>query len=162
MIAESIKELSGVFANMFDPATGQATEAVSRMVCDREDFDHFCTRNINAYTRADTGRFHICDKGMAKPRNSDIACDTLDASCSKKMRSLSMVLLHETTHFDDIGAAAHGRIGIIDLARGAYDCFKLSREDKSDNAQNYAWLSGEAYWSDFCSKTFEDPKPGVQ
>lgn len=33
-------------------------------------------------------------------------------------------------------------MGIIDDAAGAYDCFQLSDDDKSDNAQNYAWLAG--------------------
>lgn len=35
-----------------------------------------------------------------------------------------------------------GGLAIIDEASGAYKCFKLSDDDKGDNAQNYAWLAG--------------------
>jgi hypothetical protein len=74
-----------------------------------------------------------------------------------------MTLLHEMTHADQIGAEGRENQAIFDVgAKGAYDCFMLADKDKPDNAQNYAWFAGEAYWSNFCSKTFEDPKPGVQ
>lgn len=37
-----------------------------------------------------------------------------------------------------------------DLAAGAYNCFKLSDEDKGENAQNYAWLAGVRKIDDKC------------
>ena len=158
---EPVGELIGVFKNMWNVDTGQAATPVSEMVCDRTDFRNFCTEFTNAYTDATTGRFHICRRGLDKPLNSGIECTDVDNSCSKKMRTLPMVLLHEMTHYDNIGLAAHG-ISIVDDASGAYDCFTLSPEEKSDNAQNYAWFAGEAYWGWTCGKTFENPKPGVQ
>jgi hypothetical protein len=33
-------------------------------------------------------------------------------------------------------------MGIGDFGSGAYDCFILDDDTKSDNAQNYAWLAG--------------------
>lgn len=162
-VPENIHDQIGIFSNMWNSTTGQAATPVSLMVCDYEDFDNFCNQNINAYTNGDTGRFHICPKGFSLPMNSDIQCQNLDASCSKKMRSLSMSLLHEMTHFNRIGADARGSMGIVDVdnGKGAYDCFMLNTDDKSDNAQNYAWFAGEAYWTRECIKRFDDPAPGI-
>lgn len=162
--SEPVSELEGVFANMYDKDTGQPTKMVSQMVCDREDFDNACNPNSNAYTRAETGKFHICPLGLLKKLNSEIECTDLDASCSQKMRSMPMFLLHEMTHYNEIGEKARGGFPIFDEAngRGAYDCFTLSSSEKSDNAQNYAWFAGEAYWSNSCQRTFEDPKQGAQ
>jgi hypothetical protein len=160
---EPRNELRGVFANMWDKNSGQATTQVSQMVCDKEDFDNYCGPNptANAYTRDQTGRFHICPKGLRKKLNVGKQCSDLDPSCSKEMRTLPMVLLHEMTHYTEIGEAATG-IRIVDEASGAYACFKLKSSEKADNAQNYAWIAGEAYWGNFCDKTFQDPAPGVQ
>lgn len=121
-----------------------------------------CKANTNAYLIPETGQFHICPKGLDLKLNGDIECTDLDASCSSKMRSLPMTLLHEMTHFEDIGADAHANERIIDLKSGAYDCFKLTDEQKRGNAQNYAWFAGEAFWSVQCDRTFNDPAPGVQ
>lgn len=161
---EDPTEQPEVFANMWDADAGTAAFPVSQMVCDREDFRNFCRETMSAYTVRDTGRFHISPFGMNKPLNSDIACTDLDASCSTKMRSLPMVILHEWTHFDDIGAEGRGFVGIIDVrgASGAYECFKLAPEQKGDNAQNYAWFAGEAHWSLYCDKTSEDPTETIE
>lgn len=112
--------------------------------------------------REHDGRFHICQRGLDKKLNSEILCDDLDASCSLKMRSLSMIMLHEWTHYDKIGSAALNEMTVEDYARGAYDCFKLEDDDKGENAQNYAWFAGEIHWGMYCPKTFEDPKEGIQ
>lgn len=77
------------------------------------------------------------------------------------MRSLSMSLLHEMTHYNAIGGAARGTMAIIDIVPGAYECFKLDTDAKGDNAQNYAWFAGEAWFSHSCKKTFLDPVPGI-
>jgi hypothetical protein len=157
-------EQEAVFKNMWDWDAGTATHQVSETICDREDFKGYCARSINAYMDPPTGRFHICPRGLDKPLNSEILCTDLDASCSLKMRSLSMSLLHEMTHYEEIGAAARGTMAIVDIekGRGAHDCFKLDSDAKTDNAQNYAWFAGEAYWSMKCDKTFTDPAPGIQ
>lgn len=149
---------------MFDRDTGIPTTQVGQMICDREDFNNFCTSGVNAYTQPETGRFHDCARGMSKPLNSGILCDDLDASCSLKMRSLPMTVLHEMTHYNRIGEDARGGFRILDVekGRGAHECFVLDTDQKGDNAQNYAWFAGEAYWSNYCGKTFEDPASGIQ
>ena len=162
--SEPVSELEAVFAKMYDKDSGQPTTMVSEMVCDREDFDDACDENKTAHTRPETERFHICPRGLGKKQNSEIKCTDLDSSCTVKMRSLSMVLLHEMTHYDKIGEAAKASIPIVDekKGKGAYDWFTLGSSEKANNAQNYAWLAGEAYWGNVCQKTFEDPKPGVK
>ncbi|KAF2420944.1 hypothetical protein EJ08DRAFT_738444 [Tothia fuscella] len=146
------KEVAAVFANMWDSSAGTPTAKVAKMICDRDDFKKRCGASTNAYTE-ENGEFHICQFGLDKPTNSEIKCGDLDESCSAKMRSLSMTLLHEMTK---------GSEGIGDDAGGAYDCFKLKEDEKDLNAQNYAWFAGEAFLTNACSKTFEDPKVGVK
>lgn len=90
-------EIKNVFANMWDDKAGKATDKAARMICDREDFKKFCTANRAAYTVAATGEFHVCQRGLDRKLNSEIKCDDLDDSCSAKMRSLPMTLLHEMT-----------------------------------------------------------------
>ncbi|KAI9802277.1 MAG: hypothetical protein M1833_001783 [Piccolia ochrophora] len=155
-------EIKNVFGNMWSGSS--ATKEVKEMVCDRKDFKDSCTKNPtwNAYTMADTGHFHICPKGMKGGLASENKCGDLDDSCSSKMRSLSLTLLHEMTHYNRIGSDARGEIAVIDVKSGAYDCFKLSNDDKGDNAQNYAWLAADAYYSKTCDKTFKDPEVGVK
>ena len=88
-------ETAKVFANMW---TGtEANPIIAGMTCDRMDFDNSCTTNKAAYTLADTGKFHVCPKGLGRDQLLDIKCANLDDSCSSKMRSLSMTLLHEMT-----------------------------------------------------------------
>lgn len=139
---------------MYDDEAGEAAEPVGKMVCNREDFKDFCTSTRRAYTMEDEGEFHICLLGMESKLNAEISCDDLDASCSLKMRSLPMTLLHDMTHYNSIGAAARGSKTIIDVRKqggkgavvsGAYHCSQLGSEDKTDNVQSYAWFAGEAY-----------------
>ena len=88
-------ETKNVFANMWDGSN--ASDKVAKMVCDRKDFDNFCTDRRSAYMKADTGRFHVCPRGLKLPQLTEIVCDNLDKSCSAKMRDLAMTLLHEMT-----------------------------------------------------------------
>ena len=151
-----------VFANMWDSGGVQSTSQVSRMVCAYEDIDNSCSGNKNECTRPDSDIFHICPFGFQKPLNSEIASSTWDASCSANMRSVPMILLHEMTHVTDIGAAVRGTLGIIDLASGAYACFQLDDDGKGDNAQNYAWLAGDAYWSRKCDVSLSDAVASIK
>ena len=56
----------------------------------------------------------------------------------RKWRFLSATRIVSLTNF------RRGSMEIIDEkpGSGAYDCFKLTDDDKGDNAQNYAWLAG--------------------
>ena len=88
-------ETKKVFDNMWDGK--KANSIIAGMTLDRMDFSNQCNPNRAAYTLADTGKFHVCQKGLDRPQLSEINCDVLDDSCSSKMRSLSMTLLHEMT-----------------------------------------------------------------
>jgi hypothetical protein len=90
-------EIKNVFANMWDSTNGKATNNVAKMICDREDFKSRCGARTAAYTIAETGEFHVCQYGLDRPLNSELNCENFDDSCSAKMRSLPMTLLHEMT-----------------------------------------------------------------
>ncbi|KAG4444235.1 hypothetical protein IFR05_000332 [Cadophora sp. M221] len=159
------EEIKNVFANAYDVTAedgkGAATANVAKMICDYQDFKKRCKESTAAWTMPDSGEFHVCPYGLDRLLNSELVCSNFDDSCSAEMRSLPMTLMHEMTHFNSIGAAGRGGIAILDEVGGAYDCFKLDDDDKGDNAQNYAWLAGDAYWAQKCSKTFKDPSVGV-
>ena len=44
------------------------------------------------------------------------------------------------SHWNEIGKSAIGK-DVVDKAFTSYECFKLSKDDKLINAQNYAWLA---------------------
>ena len=88
-------EIKQVFDEMWNGTS--AAPAVAGMVNVRKDFLNECTSRLAAYTVAGSGRFHVCPYGIGRPVLEDIDCKNLDASCSAKMRSLSMTLLHEMT-----------------------------------------------------------------
>lgn len=88
-------EIKNVFGNMWDG--NNANKLVADMVCDRKDFEGSCKGQVAAYTSADTGAFHVCQYGLDRSQLSEIKCNDLGDSCSSKMRSLSMTLLHEMT-----------------------------------------------------------------
>lgn len=95
-------EIKNVIGNMIDPTTWKATDKVAKMVLDRNDFtkkEVNCDAKptMNAYTMADTGEFHVCPYGLKKNLNSEHKCENFDDSCSEKMRSIPMFLLHEMT-----------------------------------------------------------------
>ena len=71
-----------------------------------------------------------------------------------------MTFVHEMTHFDGINDAINERT--VDLASGSYDCFMLDNDEKTTNAQNYAWFAGEAYWSRRFNMQFSDPTPNAR
>ena len=90
-------EIKNVFANAYDATAGSATANVAKMICDYRDFAERCGQQTAAYTMAKTGEFHVCPYGQDRPLNSELECSKLDDSCSMKMRSLPMTLMHEMT-----------------------------------------------------------------
>jgi hypothetical protein len=89
------EQIKQVFANMWDSANSKPTKMVADIIGDRNDFKGRCGARTFAYTIGDTGEIHICKAGLNMNLNSDIKCESLDDSCSAKMRSLPMTLLHE-------------------------------------------------------------------
>lgn len=92
-----LSDIKAVFTNMWDGSN--PTTMISNMVLDRKDFSNQEANHptMAAYTIPGTGRFHVCPYGLKRPQLSEITCDSLDDSCSSKMRSIAMTLLHEMT-----------------------------------------------------------------
>ncbi|KAL1594347.1 hypothetical protein SLS60_010107 [Paraconiothyrium brasiliense] len=150
-----------VLERMFNPSgVGQATELMKDWILLRNDDYNKCGTNTrNAYSAWQRGFFHICPKGIAQPNMRDLKCTDIDGFASQKMKSVAFSMLHEATHWKEVGDAALGS-HIKDTANGAYDCFNLQGPDKLLNAQNYAYLGAEAYMlRKQC--TFTDPPPGT-
>ena len=118
-----LADIKAVFAKMWD---GQnPTINVANMVVDRKDYDEMELTHprMAAYTTPGTGKFYVCAFGLQRLLLADIDCSALDDSCSTKVRSLPMTLLHEMTwvlivgyyftlltwfcsHYDKIGSDA--------------------------------------------------------
>ena len=139
----------------------QPTELMKDWICEKDDIKGQCTPGRNAYSVANRGIFHFCPQGLQKPNARDMTCDVLDGFASEKMKSIAFTLLHESTHWTQVGDAALGGRHIKDFANGASDCFGLSPENKLLNAQNYAFLGAEAYFK-VKGCTFTDPPPGTR
>jgi len=124
---------------MYDNTAGTATETIKGMVLERSDFGNHCvTDGWFAYTDAETGHFHMCPKAIATKQNSETQCtDFARDYIDNTARTLSFVMLHEFTHYDDV---TDDRIGLMqDHAITSVNCFNLDDEDKLENAQSYAF-----------------------
>jgi hypothetical protein len=85
------------------------------------------------------------------------------------METFGHNLLHEYTHWDkllyDIVEGPFGIPGIEDVEApsGAYDCWAVRQLDRSQsqrNADSYAWLATEVWWTQTCFGThgpFQEP-----
>ncbi|KAF2733896.1 hypothetical protein EJ04DRAFT_564753 [Polyplosphaeria fusca] len=139
---------------------GSPTPLMKDWVCERNDNFGRCTGQKNAWSAWQRGVFHICPHGLAQPDAKNLQCTDLDGFASQKMKSVGFTLMHEAMHWQEIGDNALGK-HIRDHANGASDCFNLAKDDKLTNAQNYAFLGAEA-WFTVKGCTFTDPPPGTQ
>lgn len=137
----------------------QPTDLMKSWICEHDDVKGVCSRGKNAYSVSNKGQFHFCPQGLTLPNTADLKCGDLDGFASAKMRSIGFTMLHESTHWTQVGDAALGK-HIVDKANSASDCFHLSPSDKLINAQNYAYLGAEAYFK-VKGCTFRDPPPGT-
>ncbi len=138
----------------------QPTDLMKGLICEHDDIRQKCRPGLNAYIIPSKGQVHFCPDGVAKPNAADLQCSDLDGFASAKMRSVASTMLYECTYWTQIGDAALNQY-IKDRASGASDCSNLSPSDKPINAQNYAFLRGEAYVkANGC--TFSDPSPGTR
>ncbi|MCJ1264481.1 hypothetical protein MMC22_004353 [Lobaria immixta] len=157
--ASNAQDVKNVFLKMFDPSgVGQPTTLMTRWICERDDIKGACRPTSNAYSVYNKGQFHFCPLGLTKPAADSLKCADLDGFASMKMKSVAFTMVHESTHWDQVGDAALGKhIGDVKVngvtANGAFDCFNLSPSDKLVNAQNYAFLASEAY---FKKKGYDD------
>ena len=91
-------EIKNLFANAYDLKAGTATVNVAKMICDYKDFANRCGEETAAWSLGETGQFHVCPYGLDRPLNSELGCQNFYGdSCSGRMRSLPMTLMHEMT-----------------------------------------------------------------
>jgi hypothetical protein len=103
-------------------------------------------------------------------------CDSFDTFPSTKLDSLSRIAMHEMLHYPSVGKQSEVEADIVDARNedeiGAYGpvrCHGLVDPDDDPakteiNADSYAWMAVDAYWSFACSSTpgdhtgyFKDP-----
>ncbi|CAD6579778.1 MAG: hypothetical protein ASARMPRED_009247 [Alectoria sarmentosa] len=159
--ASNAQDVQNVLERMMAGFAGlpQPVPMMTQWVCEQDDVKGQCIPSRNAYSVSNKGQFHFCPPGLAQPNAPDLTCADLDAFPSAKMRSVATTMLHESTHWTEVGDAALGT-HIKDFANSAYDCFNLSPASKLTNAQNYAFLGAEAYYK-IKGCTFSDPTPAA-
>lgn len=101
----------------------------------------------------------------------DVNCNTLDPRVSFKMVTLGSILLHEYTHVMHLMKPVFKSMKVLketattDKKYGPVEVKRLatSKTDRAlTNADSYAWLANEIFWTTHCSKRFEsaDAKRG--
>jgi hypothetical protein len=95
---------------------------------------------------------------------SDVAllgrtCGDLDLRVSRKMRTLGSILLHDFTHAGLLvmPPLAYDVEGLQDHVYGAHSCQGLDKKLALYNADSYAWLAMEIFWSIACKRSFQNP-----
>lgn len=155
--ASNAQDVKNVLEKMMTGFAGipQPTSMMTNWVCEQDDIKGACKPSRNAYSVSNKAQFHFCPPGLAQPNARDLTCADFDAFISPKMKSVAFTMLHESTHWTQVGDAALGQ-HITDKANSAFDCFNLAPAFKLINAQNYAYLGAEAYYKrKQC--TFSDP-----
>jgi hypothetical protein len=89
----------------------------------------------------------------------DRTCGGLDLRVSRKMRTLGSNLLHEFTHasFLVMPPLIYVAKGMEDHEYGAHSCQALDKKKALYNADSYAWLAMEIFWSIACKRSFKNP-----
>jgi hypothetical protein len=151
---------------------------VGDMIIDNADFGGSTGNNCDnegtlAYTVVDEDgdgkeKIHFCDIAYDKTVHAaDIDCGSLDNYPSTKMDTFSRVALHETLHYSTIGPESALSEQIVDQlnddgepaydperAHGLNDPEQDDQPGKSEvNADNYAWMSLDAFISSRCIET---------
>ncbi|KAK4981773.1 hypothetical protein LTR50_007884 [Elasticomyces elasticus] len=151
-------------------------------VIDNKDFDDNCADSNLAYTNTDSiddrEKIHFCDLAYTRPDIYHMQCSSFDPYPSTKLDSLSRIALHEMCHYSSVGPESSVASQIVDSqnddGNGAYNperCHGLVDPAQDDqpakteiNADSYAWMAVDAYWSFACSTTpadspgyFQDP-----
>ena len=99
---------------------GTGSSVIGNIVLDNTDSGQGCAEeNVVAYTenlnsRA-AGSITLCEKAYAFPDLANKNCDSLSTTVSTLMSSLGGVVLHELTHYQEIGDAAYVTILTDDM-----------------------------------------------
>ncbi|KAF2845727.1 hypothetical protein T440DRAFT_522314 [Plenodomus tracheiphilus IPT5] len=114
------------------------------------------TENINGKLG---GAITLCDKAYQFPDLSDKSCDSLSSTVSTLMSTLGGVILHELSHYQEIGNPALGQ-DVTDHGLPGYGPLNVRTLRSSEasaarvNADNYRWYAQEVYWSNKCSRSY--------
>lgn len=94
-----------------------------------------------------------------------VTCDTWFPRIGYMMDTIGFVMLHEYTHWQTlmkpVMQPAFLRKATIDVASGAWKVRRLSRTQATSNADSYAWLAQEVWWTQTCRGThgeLEEPE----
>ncbi|GKU07301.1 hypothetical protein FLAG1_07520 [Fusarium langsethiae] len=151
---------------------------VGDMIVDNADFGGSTGNSCEnegtlAYTVVDEDgdgkeKIHFCDIAYDKTVHAaDVDCGSLGKYPSTKMDTFSRVALHETLHYSTIGPVSALGERIVDAlndddepaydperAHGLNDPKQDNQPGKSEiNADNYAWMSLDAFISSRCIET---------
>lgn len=98
------------------------------------------------------------------PGAPGVNCDTIYPRISRKMETLGHNVLHEYMHWDKLmSPVIKGPFGVDGTEDIDYGCYELRRITKSEaqrNADSYAWLATETFWTLTCEGShgaFQEP-----
>lgn len=104
-------EIIQVFRNIVgDNTDGTGSSVIGNIFLDNEYATANCQGNEVAFTENINGKLGggitLCEKAYAFPDLSDKSCDSLSSTVSTLMSTLGGVILHELTHYQEIGDPA--------------------------------------------------------
>lgn len=154
-----------VWTQMFSPdaTTPTPKNLISTFVSDKNDYANLCKPKTDAYFSKASGKFHVCDKGLAyTTKAEDNSCDKLGSFVSTAMESTTGVLIHEFHHSDQVGDKVTNSVGHIrDITYGPSNCMRLRLGGDNQltfvNADSYMWFALNAYYNNKCGKKYGDP-----
>ena len=140
-----------------------------------EDGETSCIENTEAELRefeTDKPKLVVCPLGLklgAIGKGWDgapaVTCDTWFPRISRKMNTIGFVLLHEYTHWETLMSPvmlpAFQKKATLDEAIGPWKVRQLTRHQATWNADSYAWLAQEIWWTRTCRGThgpLEEPE----
>lgn len=104
-------EILNVFRNMVgDNTDGTGSSVIANIVVDNKDTGGGCTGNTVAFVEnlndRPGGAMVLCEKAYAFPDLAEKGCNSLSSTVSTLMSTLGGVVLHELTHYQEIGDPA--------------------------------------------------------
>lgn len=138
---------------------------------DKKDGEFSCIGDTQAELRdyeSDTPKLVVCPHGLTLGAIGKdlggiaaVTCETWWPRISSVMDTVGTVLLHEYTHWDTLMTPvmlpAFGEKAALDEARGPWAVRRLSRSEATWNADSYAWLAQEIWWTHTCRGNHKGP-----
>lgn len=140
-----------------------------------EDGEMSCIENTEAELRefdTDKPKLVVCPLGLKLGATGKgwegapaVTCETWFPRISRKMNTIGFVLLHEYTHWETLMSPvmlpAFQEKATLDEAIGPWKVRQLTRHQATWNADSYAWLAQEIWWTQTCRGThgpLEEPE----